>query len=268
MTHLPRPSGPQIESALRATRRILQKLPKRVNTLILLAAQQLTYPPDFSQRELALCESVAPFTMTSPERIVALADAVRHLAMAQIPGDIVECGVWRGGSMMVIAQTLLEVGDVGRDLYLFDTFEGMSAPTDADVAVTSESASSVLARASKADGRSMWCVAGEEDVRANLRRTAYPSERVRLVRGKVEDTLPDQAPEKIALLRLDTDWYESTRHELVHLYPRLASGGILIIDDYGHWLGARKATDEYLASLPVKPLLCRVDYSGRIALKP
>jgi O-methyltransferase len=89
----------------------------------------------------------------------------------------------------------------------------------------------------------------------------------RLVKGKVEDTVPKNAPEKIALLRLDTDWYESTRHELVHLFPRLVPGGVLIIDDYGHWQGARKAVDEYIAGNQVKILLNRVDYTGRIGVK-
>ena len=261
-------SGHHVGSALREIRRLLRRLPKRANTILRLAAEQLTYPPDFSGSELALCESVAPFTMASPERIVSLADAVRHISAANIPGAIVECGVWRGGSMMVVARTLCKAGDVRRDLYLFDTFEGMSAPTDVDVAVTSESASSLLSRASRAEGRSVWCVAGEEDVRTNMHATGYPSEHIHLVPGKVEDTLPHNAPEGIALLRLDTDWYESTKHELIHLYPRLASGGILLLDDYGHWQGARKATDEYFASLAQRPLLCRVDYSGRIALKP
>jgi O-methyltransferase len=90
---------------------------------------------------------------------------------------------------------------------------------------------------------------------------------VRLVKGKVEDTVPKNAPEKIALLRLDTDWYESTRRELVHLFPRLVPGGVLIIDDYGHWQGARKAVDEYIAGNQVKILLNRVDYTGRIGVK-
>jgi hypothetical protein len=90
---------------------------------------------------------------------------------------------------------------------------------------------------------------------------------VRFVKGLVEDTLPSSAPESIALLRLDTDWYESTRHELIHLFPRLVSGGVLILDDYGHWQGARKALDEYFEEHGVKMLLNRIDYSARIGVK-
>ena len=105
-------------------------------------------------------------------------------------------------------------------------------------------------------------------VRELLRSTGYPSERVHVVRGAVEETLPGHAPDRLALLRLDTDWYESTRHELQELYPRLATGGVLIVDDYGHWEGARRAVDEYFAGAGPAPLLQRIDYTGRMAVKP
>jgi uncharacterized heparinase superfamily protein len=98
--------------------------------------------------------------------------------------------------------------------------------------------------------------------------TGYPADRVRLVKGVVAQTIPTAAPASIALLRLDTDFYESTRHELEHLYPRLSSGGVLIIADYGHWQGARQSVDEYFGTLPDAPLLARIDYTGRIAIKP
>lgn len=109
---------------------------------------------------------------------------------------------------------------------------------------------------------------GVDDVRANLAATGYPADRVRLVAGPVEDTLPGAAPERIAVLRLDTDWYASTRHELHHLWPRLSSGGVCIVDDYGHWAGARRAVDEYLAAHRVDALMHRVDYTARLLVKP
>jgi hypothetical protein len=84
----------------------------------------------------------------------------------------------------------------------------------------------------------------------------------------VEDTIPGNMPKKIALLRLDTDWYESTKHELTHLFPLLQSNGVLIIDDYGHWEGARKAVNEYISDKHIRILLNRIDYTGRIAIKP
>jgi len=98
--------------------------------------------------------------------------------------------------------------------------------------------------------------------------TGYPSERIHFVRGRVEDTIPASAPELIALLRLDTDWYDSTKHELIHMFPRLSKAGVIIIDDYGHWRGAREACDEYFAQNRIPILLNRIDYTGRIALKP
>jgi O-methyltransferase len=225
-------------------------------------------PADFDARAAATIGRVRAHTMTSPERLYALIQAVRHVSAAAIPGDVVECGVWRGGSMMAAALTLAECVDTKRDLYLFDTFEGMSAPTTLDVSADGQKASALLAAPRTTDAASPWCYAGIDDVRAGMRSTGYPAERVHYVQGRVEDTIPGNAPTQIALLRLDTDWYESTRHELEHLYPLLSPGGVLIIDDYGHWAGCRKAVDEYFDARGIRLLLNRVDYTGRIAIKP
>jgi hypothetical protein len=190
---------------------------------------------------------------------------VDHVVRHGIGGDIVECGVWRGGSMMAVALALIARGDTSRTLHLYDTFEGMSEPTDADRGPGGESARSQLARARRGDP--VWAVAGLEDVQRNLWSTGYPRERIRFVRGRVEDTIPATLPERVALLRLDTDWYESTRHELRHLYPLLARGGILIIDDYGHWEGARRAVDEHFGESAEPVFLHRVDYTARLVVK-
>lgn len=223
--------------------------------------------PDVSPAANAVIQRVRPFTMTSPERIAALCGAVEYVVRCGIPGAFVECGVWRGGSSMAAALTLQQLGKTDLDLYLFDTFAGMPPPTDADkVALTGEPAAAVLARSDRLTSYE-WAYAPLDDVRRNLAGTGYPPERVRLVVGKVEDTVPAHAPDPICILRLDTDWYESTRHELVHLFPRLAVGGVLIVDDYGHWSGARQAVDEYLAEQRVRMLLNRIDYTGRIGVK-
>lgn len=211
-------------------------------------------------------EFVRGHTMTSPERVRALCDAVVHVTRHRVPGAFVECGVWRGGSMMAAARTLLGLGVRDRDLYLFDTFEGMPPPTDADRDAHGSPARDRLAAAG--DHEDIWAKAPLDGVRQALRSTGYDEARIHYVVGKVEDTVPAQAPAQIALLRLDTDWYESTRHEWEHLYPRLAPGGIVIVDDYGHWQGARKATDEYLAAHGIPLLLHRIDDTGRIAVKP
>jgi hypothetical protein len=118
------------------------------------------------------------------------------------------------------------------------------------------------------DATSVWCFSSIEEVKNNIATLNYPTEKVYFVKGKVEDTIPTTIPQKIAVLRLDTDWYESTKHELEHLFPLLVSGGVLIIDDYGHWEGARKAVDEYIEKNNLNILLNRIDYTGRIAIKP
>jgi O-methyltransferase len=225
-------------------------------------------PEDFTVEDRELVNVVRPYTMTSPERIYALAQAVRYVVRHEIPGDIVECGVWRGGSMMVVARMLLQLGDVGRRLYLFDTFEGMTPPTEKDVLNSGRSAVDLLANEKKHVQTSLWCCSPIDDVRQNLYRTGYSPEKVHFIKGRVEDTIPGDAPQSISILRLDTDWYESTRHELIHLFPRLSPGGVLILDDYGWWKGARQATDEYLEQHNLKLLLNRIDaWGGRLAVK-
>lgn len=233
---------------------------RRVNT-------EPEFPPDFDTATGNLCRFVRPFTATSPERIFALRQSVQYLIKNDISGDIVECGVWKGGSMMAVAQTLCEIGTVDRNLHLFDTFDGMSAPTPEDVSFKGESAAELLSNSAKnADG--VWCFSPLEEVKRNLSTTCYPAERIQFYKGRVEDTIPEHAPTEIAMLRLDTDWYEFTYHELLHLYPRLKAGGVLIVDDYGHWAGARKAVDQYFGEHTPEPLLHRIDYTGRICIKP
>jgi hypothetical protein len=205
--------------------------------------------------------------MTSPERVYGLANAARWLVESGVSGDIVECGVWRGGNMMAVAKTLLDADAADRDLFLFDTFAGMTAPTAEDLDHRGRAASTRFAELADGEQSSDWCRAGIEDVRANLALTGYPPQRLHFVPGMVEETIPAQAPETIGLLRLDTDWYTSTRHELVQMWPRLVRGGVCIIDDYGHWKGSRQAVDEYLAEQGLKVLMHRLDYSGRLIVK-
>lgn len=227
------------------------------------------WPRDFREPEVELCQKVAPYTMTSPEGIVVLADAVRYVTASEVPGAIVECGVWKGGSMMVVAHTLLDLGRSDIDLYLFDTFEGMVEPTERDADWRGMRADALLAEEPDREGSFIWARARLDQVEAAMRSVSYPNARTHLVKGRVEETIPAQAPDKIALLRLDTDWYESTKHELVHLYPRLAPGGVLIIDDYGWWRGAGEATDEYFRENASAPFLVRIDDGGvRVAVKP
>lgn len=215
---------------------------------------------------MSLYEKVRPFTMTSPERLYTLYQSVHHVVRHGIPGDFVECGVWKGGSCMMMALTLERLGDRSRRIWLYDTFEGMSEPTEADKQLTGESAESLLRQEDRADQTSVWCWSTIEEVKANVMSTGFPADRFVFSKGKVEDTIPATLPDTISLLRLDTDWYESTRHELIHLYPLLSSTGILIIDDFGHWEGAKKAVLEYFSGQD--PFIHRVDYTGRLMIKP
>jgi hypothetical protein len=219
---------------------------------------------DFAHAYLACTQ----YTMTSVERMYALWQAVQHVCARGVPGDVVECGVWRGGSSMLAAIALRLLGADDRTLWLYDTFEGMPEPSEHDVDLEGRR---MVEEWDTIRGRHhdvIFAYATLRDVQTNVGATGYPEDRLRYVQGKVEETIPAEAPETIALLRLDTDWYESTRHELEHLWPRLQPNGVLIVDDYGHWAGARQAVDEFFAGRADAPLLHRIDYTGRIAVKP
>jgi hypothetical protein len=222
---------------------------------------------DFEKDHNDIWNATAPYTMTSKERIFGLIEAVKYISKNNVKGDIVECGVWKGGSMLAAAKTLIANSDTDRRLFLYDTFEGMPAPTEHDIDVRDTSAESQMVKMTKSDGGSEWCYSTLSEVTGVINISDYPKEKVNYIVGKVEDTIPANIPEKIALLRLDTDWYESTKHELIHLFPRLEKGGVLIIDDYGFWKGARKAVDEYFSENNIQILLNRMDNTGRIAIK-
>ena len=163
---------------------------------------------------------------------------------------------------MMAALMLQRLGEQNRHIWLYDTYAGMSEPSEQD---------GVDARRRWSEARTGdhtdWCYAPLADVRRNLLTTGISPDLLRCVQGRVEDTIPGEAPERISILRLDTDFYESTRHELEHLYPRLVDRGVLILDDYGHWGGARQAVDEYFSSTRARPLLARLDYTGRVGVK-
>jgi O-methyltransferase len=225
-----------------------------------------------SPEDRSIIERALPYTMTGPGRLQALVDAVRYCVARGVQGGFAECGVWRGGSVLAMILTLQELDRDDVDIHLFDTFEGMTAPSEHDTSRHDPPALEVWDEATRRDIRP-WSELfdpesfSEDAVRETLLSTGYPAERLHFVPGPVEETLPDHAPRSLALLRLDTDWYESTRHELEHLYPTLAGGGVLIVDDYGHWEGARRAVDEYFDRRGERLLLNRIDYTARIAVK-
>lgn len=225
-----------------------------------LMAAMIDMEPEF----LELFEFVRPQTMTSVERLYDLYKSVEYIVKSKVPGDMIECGVWRGGSMMMVAKALMMFGDTSRTLYLFDTYEGHPQPDKTkDVDVWGTSAYDEW-KSHQASGDN-WAMASIEDVRRNMQSTGYPMDKVVLVKGKVEDTAASITPECISLLRLDTDWYESSKIGLEKFWSGLSERGILIADDYGHYKGQREAVDEYFAGKPV--LMHRVDYSCRSITK-
>jgi hypothetical protein len=220
---------------------------------------------DIPKEHVAIYDQCRAFTMTGEARIYALIAATEYIVRAGIQGAFVECGVWRGGSAMAMLHTLARLGDTRREIYLYDTFAGMTAPASEHDGAQEKALYQEFRRS---DGSSDWCRSELDEVKANIARTGYPMDSIHFVQGRVEDTIPGVAPEKIALLRLDTDWYESTRHELQNLYPRLVSGGCMILDDYGQWQGSRKAVDEYFAASGIPGMLHRIDSSARAFIKP
>ena len=225
-------------------------------------------PIEATPEDARLIASLRPFTMTSGERLWSLINAVRYVVDEDLPGDFAECGVWRGGSVMAMAKELTRLGRTDRRLWLYDTFAGMTAPTELDVeADTGKTAEQMMASTEVGDGNNVWAHATRGDVEANLATTGYPAENLVFVEGDVAVTLQESVPESIALLRLDTDWYESTRLGLEVLYPRLVVGGVCILDDYGHWKGARTAVDDYFAAHGPRPFMHPIDYSGRVFVK-
>ena len=220
---------------------------------------------DLDQQTLILWNQVRSRTMTSIYRIDALRQAVEYIEANSILGDIVECGVWRGGSMMAVGLTLLRLG-TRRSLWLYDTFSGMTPPGPEDKDFLGQRADELMA-SQNPDTSVVWARSSLDDVKAAMTNIGYQQDLVRYVVGEVESTIPACLPDKIAILRIDTDWFTSTYHELFHLWPRLVNNGILIIDDYGYWAGARKAVDQYFREVGLYPFLHRIDDTGRLIIK-
>ncbi len=228
---------------------------------------QATGMSDMDPSFLPIYERCRQFSMTSAERMYSLYKAIQYIQQGAVEGDIVECGVWRGGSMMVAAEALKLFGGPERRMHLFDTYEGLPEPTPEDVDVWGNEAKSWWQQKRMSKTSSDWARAHLDEVRHNMSLTGFPEKNLEYIKGMVENTIPAHAPDKIALLRLDTDWYASTKHEMEHLFPRLSRNGILIIDDYGHFKGAKRAVDGYLEAAKIPLMLIRVDYTGRIAIK-
>jgi hypothetical protein len=224
------------------------------------------FRPDMEEEFKEIRKKCKKYTITSVQKMYALYMATKYVVEHKIPGDLVECGVFEGGSSMVMVLTLKKMNDLERKIYLYDTYTGMPKPGKGDTNYRNEDVEGIW-KAYQKENYNEWCYAPLEEVRTNLCSTGYPGENIKLIKGMVEETIPKIIPDKIAILRLDTDWYESTYHELLHLFPRLSVHGVLLLDDYGCLKGAKKATDQYFKENGIKVLLNRIDYSGRMCIK-
>ena len=225
--------------------------------------------PDILEKDFwELYHLCKPYTMTSLERLYSLYKAVNYTIQNNIEGDFVECGVWKGGSALLIGKILALNSINDRKIYLYDTYEGMSEPTENDKDYAGKTATQLLNENSIEIQDSVWCYSSFDEVKKTIALSGLADKNIVMIKGKVEDTITTNLPmHKISLLRLDTDWYESTKHELHFLYPILSKNGVLIIDDYGHWHGCRKAVDEYISEQKLSILLNRIDNTGRLAIK-
>lgn len=218
---------------------------------------------DKDERFKRIYDKCRQFTNTSKEKMFSFYQSTKYVINTGIEGDLVECGTLRGGRMMLVAYALLEMGITDRKIYLYDTFKGMPEPTAEDYSVSDNRSVFDKWKRRQRSGYNEWCYATLSEVKDNMALTQYPN--VVFVEGKIEETIPRTMPSQIALLGLDTDWYESTKHELIHLFPLLSKSGVLIVDDYEYWAGSKKAVDEYFSG--GKILLNRLDGAGRIGIK-
>jgi O-methyltransferase len=205
---------------------------------------------EFGQEFLTFWKIIAPYTIVSVERAYATYRACRYVARYGILGCFAECGVFKGGMSMLAALTFTAHDKGERDIWLYDTFAGMTAPAVED------------GEAAAAYNRQI-VASSLQEVQRNFGSIDYPG-RSHFVEGDVCETLKQSAnvPKAIAVLRLDTDWYESTKAELDILYEKVAPRGVVLCDDYGYWQGARKAVDEFIDGLPHPVYLCRTDNCG------
>ncbi len=222
-------------------------------------------PIEATENQISIISRAMIYSMTNFERMWALAQSYEYVVSKKIPGDFVECGVWKGGNLILLSG-LQETAPHKRLIHGFDTFSGMSEPSDADFDFRGIKVETLLRGKEKFDGSdSIHAIASLDLVLENLK--VNNSKNVKLIKGDVGATLldPQNIPAKISILRLDTDWYESTKLELEILFPVLSPGGVLIIDDYGHYTGARRAVDEYFQNKKV--WMHYIDYSCRLIVK-
>ncbi len=222
---------------------------------------------EISNDELKILKEITNFSMSTPANHWAIIQSLKHIKENDIKGDIVECGVWRGGNL-ILFKKIIDKLNLEKKIFAFDTFEGMPEPGKEDFDLKNINAEKIYKNYKKKDLK--WCFSNIDEVKSNVSKFFKNDyKNFNFIEGKVEETLmyEENLPQSISLLRLDTDFYESTKKELEILYPRLSKGGVLIIDDYGHWQGSRKAVDEYFNLEKDFLWFHRIDYASRLHIK-
>jgi O-methyltransferase len=209
---------------------------------------EISIPVEASNNEKELINLVKEYSMTDYKNLYLSTQALKYIAEKKIEGDIVECGVWKGGHL-IIFKSLCEKYNLDKKIFAYDTFDGMTESSINDFNHNGENAIDLMKKtfASENNGDNIWCYASLDLVKKNITNVLGNTNNINFIKGDVIKTLQDKKnlPKKISILRLDTDFYESTKIELLTLFPLLEEEGILIIDDYGHWNGAKKAVDEF-----------------------
>tara|TARA_Y100001970_G_scaffold289239_1_gene418947 strand:- start:3748 stop:4524 length:777 start_codon:yes stop_codon:yes gene_type:complete len=220
---------------------------------------------NFERETLKICSD---YSMTGYERMFALMKSIQFIRHHNVDGDFVECGVWKGGNL-ILFQKFIDKYNLNKKIYAYDTFEGMTEPDTIDQTFKGENSIDLLNKLykKKVDRKQNILIAdcSIDDVNNNFKKFSNKDNLI-CIKGPVEKTLEvkKNLPNKISILRLDTDWYSSTKKELEVLFPLLEKNGILIIDDYGFWKGARKAVDEYFMNKNVT--MFKIDFTGRMII--
>jgi O-methyltransferase len=204
-------------------------------------------------------ELIKPHTKSDDIRLASMVEALNTIEDEGILGDIVECGVWRGGNIMLARMMCPD-----RICWLYDTFDGMTKP-NAKLDVKPDGERAIDRWNLKVAGGTKWDAVSLEEVQQGFIGAGLGMDKLHFVEGPIEESVKMVAPIRISILRLDMDWHAPTKVALEKLYPRLTVGGFLIVDDYGHWMGCKKAVDDYFGQW--RPSFTDVDYSCRVFRK-
>ena len=223
---------------------------------------------ELTNHDNEILKTISKYSMTPKIRIFNLIQSLKHVKQKNIDGDFVECGVWKGGNIILFKKFLdMDFKNKNKTIYAYDTFEGMTEPTTDDYDLRNNENASQILKKDKNKKSNAWGVCTIENVKRNILNETENLNNIKFIKGKVEDTLNEEKnlPLKISILRLDTDWYLSTKKELEVMFNRVSPGGIIIIDDYGHWSGSKKAVDEFFKDKYV--WMHYVDYACRLIIK-